>query len=350
MKKITKIIFTFLLCINLTIPLTSCGTPARQDTETSSQEPAQRDIFAMDTYMTIQAYGDQKDAAVEAAVKEIQRLDTLFSTQEEKSEIAILNDSGSEILSEDVAAVLEKSMDLYRDTQGLFDIAIYPLVKEWGFIDEQYQVPSETRIKELLKQIDAGKIQYDKEEKLVTLPDSMEIDLGGIVKGFTSSRIMEIFKQYKVTSGLVSLGGNVQTYGKRPNGGNWRVGIQNAQKDAQDFLGVIEVSDRAVITSGGYERYFEKDGKTYHHILDPRTGYPAESGLTSVSIVSQDGTLADGLSTSLFIMGKDKAIQYWQKHREEFDMILLDQEGQITISQGISQQFSSDTYEIKIVK
>ena len=141
----------------------------------------------------------------------------------------------------------------------------------------------------------------------VKLGKNMKIDLGGIAKGYTSSRVMQIFKDCGVTSGLVSLGGNVQALGTKTDGTDWQIAIENPDKSS-DYIGVVSVKDKAVITSGGYERYFEKNGKTYHHILDPKTGYPAESGLKSVTIVSDNGTLADALSTSLFVMGKEDAL------------------------------------------
>ena len=144
-----------------------------------------------------------------------------------------------------------------------------------------------------------------------------------------------------MTSGLVNLGGNAQVLGTKPDGSLWRVAVQSP--DAEDeYLGVLETKDKAIITSGGYERYFEKDGVTYHHIIDPSTGYPAENGLISVTIVSADGTLADGLSTSLFVMGKDKAVDYWRTHSDEFDMILLTDDEQLYVSEGIKDSFTSD--------
>lgn len=197
--------------------------------------------------------------------------------------------------------------------------------------------------------VDASQIQYKPSECLLTLPEGVEIDLGGIAKGYTSGRIMAIFEKYGIQSGIVSLGGNVQLYGTKADGSPWKVAIQNpdTSTDAADYIGILEIKDKAVITSGGYERYFEQDGKTYHHILDPDTGYPAESGLTSVTIVSEDGTLADGLSTSLFIMGKKKALEYWRAHADSFDVILVEEDGTITLSEGIQDEFSSD-YDVHV--
>lgn len=194
-------------------------------------------------------------------------------------------------------------------------------------------------------------INYDSKERSISFGiDGMEIDLGGIAKGYTSSRIMEIFKDYDIDSGLVNLGGNVQAYGTKTDGSNWRVAIKNpdtADDDTDDYIGILSIADKAVITSGGYERYFEQDGKTYHHIIDPSTGYPAENGLVSVTIVSDDGTLADGLSTSLFIMGKDKAVEFWKVHSDEFDAVLVADDGTIYVTEGIKDSFTSDgTVEI----
>ena len=140
---------------------------------------------------------------------------------------------------------------------------------------------------------------------------------------------------------MVSLGGNVQALGAKPDGSKWKVAVQNPDSD-ESYIGVLEIAGKAVITSGGYERYFEKDGKTYHHIIDPATGYPADSGLKSVTIISSDGTLADGLSTSLFIMGKDKACDFWKEHSDKFDMILMTDDNELYVSEGIADVFSSD--------
>ena len=141
---------------------------------------------------------------------------------------------------------------------------------------------------------------------------------------------------------MVSLGGNVHLLGTKQDGSAWRVGIQDPN-NTDDMLGVLEANDCAVITSGAYERNFEKDGVTYHHIVDPATGKPSNSGLTSVTIVSKDGTLADGLSTSLFVMGKDKAIAYWKQHADEFDTILVDKDRNVYITEGIAGNFSPDS-------
>lgn len=344
---VKKIVFCLVLCAAL---LTGCQSGGDKSgvtdktSKTSSDMEAQRDIFAMDTYMTVKTYGKAAEKAADAAVDEINRLDSMLSTGNKESEIAILNDNGSEILSDETGTLVEKSCELYKSTGGAFNIAVYPLMKEWGFTNEKYKVPTQKTIKNLLKNIDVSKIEYNKKTKQAVLPENYKIDLGGIAKGYTSARLMEIFKKYNLDGGIVSLGGNVQTYGHKTGSKNWKVAIENPETSPLDgdYLGVLEITDKAVITSGSYERYFEKNGKRYHHILDPKTGRPAESGLISVSIISDDGTLADGLSTSLFIMGKEKGEKYWKKNKDKFDVVWLEEDGTVTITDGIKDVFSSD--------
>lgn len=313
-----------------------------KDTE-ETQDPVTRDVFAMDTYMSVTAYGEGASEAVTQAVSEIERLDNLLSTGDEGSEISSLNRQGGGEVSEDTAYLLERSLELWKDTGGRFEIGIFPLMKAWGFTSGDYAVPSEESIKQALSLADSSKIVLDARQFSVSFEeDEMEIDLGGIAKGYTSGKIMDIFRANGVTSGMVSLGGNVQVLGKKPDGSPWRVAIQSPS-GGEEYLGVLETEDRAVITSGGYERYFEENGVTYHHIIDPSTGYPAQSGLASVTIVSPDGTLADGLSTSLFIMGREEAEKFWRQHSEEFEAILLDDEGRLYVTEGIASQFTGNS-------
>lgn len=364
-----KIIRTIMISATIAI-LTACsGRNVSMETEVSSEVSSEnvvtsseltsenasddaeavRDVFAMDTYMTVKAYGSNGDAAVDAAVDEINRLDALLSTGKKDSEIGQINANNGGQLSEDGAVLMERSLELYKSTNGAFDVAIYPVMKAWGFTDGNYQMPDADTLKATLELADPFLIDYDKETSTVSFKkDGVQIDLGGIAKGYTSSRIMDIYKEKGVTSGLVNLGGNAQVFGTKPDGSLWRVAVQSPDSE-DEYLGVLETKDKAIITSGGYERYFEKDGVTYHHIIDPSTGYPADNGLISVTIVSADGTLADGLSTSLFVMGKDKATNYWKAHSDEFDMILLTDDEKLYVSEGIKDSFTSDR-EFEIVE
>lgn len=313
----------------------------------AQQTEVQREVFAMDTYMTVTAYGENAKAAADAAIEEIERLDELLSTGNEDGEVGQINKTGGGYLSDDTAYLLARATELCKETDGAFDITIYPIMEAWGFTTQNYQVPSEDTLKSLLALTDGMQVEIDEESKAISFGiDGMKIDFGGIAKGYTSSRIIEIWEEYGISSGMINLGGNVQLLGRKTDGSEWKIGIQRPDS-VDDYLGILSVHDKAVITSGGYERYFEQDGVSYHHIIDPATGYPANSGLVSVTIVSEDGTLADGLSTSLFVMGKEKAIEFWKSHSEEFDAILMTEDDVLYVTGGIAENFTSEmTVEI----
>lgn len=310
--------------------------------------PASKEFFAMDTYMEVDAYGDNGEKAVAKAEKEVNKLDSILSTGKSISEISKLNKNKKQVVSADTMSLIKESVKISKETNSAFNPTIYPLMELWGFTTKNYYVPKDNEIKPLLNHMDIDNIKIDERKNEVSFKDSnMKIDLGAIAKGYTSSKIIDIFKENNIKSGMVTLGGNVQVLGKKPDGSLWKVGIQNPIGE-DEYLGVLQTSDKAVITSGGYERNFTKNGKIYHHILDPSNGYPANNGLTSVTIISSDGTLADALSTSLFVMGKDKAIDFYKKSNYNFDFILYSSDNKLIISDGIKDIFSSDL-DIKVV-
>ena len=304
-----------------------------------------KQLFAMDTVMSFTAYGPKAEEAVDAAMKEIERLDALLSTGNESSEISQLNAAGSFLISEDTLKLLEEAESIRQSTGGLFDVTVYPLMQLWGFPTGDYRVPTQEEISNTLLLVDAAQIQIEGAQ--VTLGSGQQVDLGGIAKGYASDRVMELYREYGVTSGMVALGGNIETLGTKPDGTDWKIGIRNPEIAAasgigsgtEDVLLALEVENRAVITSGGYERYFEENGETYIHILDPRTGYPADSGLLSVTVVSEKGMLADALSTSLYIMGEADAAEYWRIHGNDegnsFELVLVDTSGKVYATEGL---------------
>lgn len=314
-----------------------------QNSSDSSQEYTS-DVFAMDTYMTLTAYGENAQEAVEAGIAEIQRLDDLLSTGKDTSEVAQINANGGGVLSEDTDYLVKRALDIYQSTNGAFDISIYPVMQLWGFTTGNFAVPSESDLAAKLALVDAGKIILSEEngQTSISLPEGMEIDLGGIAKGYTSGRVMDVMKSYGIKSAVINLGGNAHVLGNKTDGSQWKVGVQDPE-DENGYLGGVSVTDKAIITSGGYERYFvdEDTGVKYHHIIDPKTGYSANNGLISVTIVSADSTLADGLSTSLFVLGTEDAITYCEEHCAEdgFDAIMEDEDGKLYITDGIYDDF-----------
>lgn len=334
----THKIITAFAVFALFISLCGCTPDKTADTESCSKE-----IFAMDTYMTVTAYGENAEKAVNEALEEIKRLDDLLSAGNDKSEISILNKNGSASLSDDSRYLYEKADRIYRETGGAYDITILPLMKLWGFQDGDPSLPTDRDIKNTCQLIGADRLIYN--DGRLTLGKGQSIDLGGIAKGYTGDRIMQIFEKNNISSGIISLGGNVQCFGKKPDGSLWRCGITDPDypEDMSKLAGTVSTSDKAVITSGGYERFFtdKKSGRTFHHIMDPKTGFSADSGLISVTIVSSDGTLADGLSTACFVMGQQDSVSYWRSHRDEFDMILITDSRKILVTKGLEGVFSS---------
>ncbi len=308
---------------------------AAQKADPLAAEAQSVDLFAMDTTMTLTAYGSHAADALDAASDEIERLDALFSISSENGDIYALNRDHSAVLREDTQALLERALEVSNSTNGIFDCTIEPVMAAWGFTTQNYRVPSEEELQTLLSHVDYRQVQQNGAN--VSIPADVQVDLGGIAKGYSSDRVMQVFADNGVTSGIVSLGGNVQALGCKPDGSRWRVAVQDPTDESENFA-VIEIEDEAVITSGGYQRYFEDNGKTYHHIIDPRTGTPADSGVVSSTIISHDGTLADGLSTSLFIMGVDDALDYWRAHKDEFDAILMDKNGRVYVTKGIADR------------
>lgn len=315
-------------------------------------EPVSKDFFAMDTYMNITAYGsdtNKVEQAVELAENKVNELDNLLSTGIETSEINRLNENGHGEMSDTSMYLLEESLKISSKTDGAFNPVMYPLMELWGFTSQNYHVASDDEIAALLPLVNVEDIKYDTDKNTIKFnKEGMKIDFGGIAKGYTSDEVVKILKDNGIKSAFISLGGNVWVLGNKTDGSKWRVGIQNPDNTKEGYLGILSVCDTAVITSGGYERYFEEDGKVYHHILDPNTGKPADSGIKSVTIISRNGTLADGLSTALFVCGLEKASQIYCDSDNEFEAILLTQDDKMYVTEGITDSLETD-YDYEII-
>ena len=312
-------------------------------------EASESEIFALDTAITLKVYGSKRAQVLKKLEDKINELDEVLSTGKETSEVSRLNRSGVAVLSPTVANLIKRSLGIYKKTDGLFDITIYPLMELWGFPTKNYRVPSEKEIEEKLKLVGSDKINFNEETREISFKNKgMEIDFGGIGKGYITDELVKILTDEKVESAIINLGGNVFGFRKKPDGSLWNIAIRDPN-EPDKYLAAIRLEDSAVITSGGYERYFEENGIIYHHILDPRTGKPSDSGLKSVSIISKDGTLADALSTSLFIMGEEKAIGYWKKNGSDFDILLMTKDNRLLVSAGIKDKIISDNYKIEVI-
>ena len=326
-----------LLCLlSAVVCLASCAPRAEKEYSTT--------VYAMDTVMELKAYGENAEEALRLSKEKIIGLDGKLRRGSESSEIYALNSGKTVTVSDETCEIISKALEIVNETGGAFDISLAPVTDLWGFYTKDYYLPTEEEIEEARDKTGCGGISLSGNK--VSMGKETKIDLGGIAKGYLAGKIAGIYRECGVRSGIVSLGGNVQAIGKRQNGKDWNVAVMSP--DSNGYLGVVSVSDKAVVTSGGYQRFFEKDGKVYHHIIDPETGYPAESGLVSVTVVCDDPTLADGLSTAIYVMGMRKGLEFRQK-KGGFELILEDDAGKIFITEGLENSFSSE-HEYEILK
>lgn len=319
------------LALGLVLALLAGCAPA----QTQAQPAEERTFFAMDTVMTLRLYQGGDEAALDQAEARVKGLEALWSVTDEDSEIYVLNRDGSAELSPETAGLLDTALDLCERTGGALDISTYPALRAWGFTTGEYSVPGEEAIAALLPLVDYTKVGLDGTR--ASLPDGMEIDLGSVAKGYAGDALAALLRENGVTSAMLDLGGNIQAVGTRPDGSPWRVGVRSP--DGEGTIGIVQVENQAVVTSGGYERYFEEGGVRYWHILDPQTGTPARSGLASVTVVGDSGILCDGLSTALFVMGLEDALEHWRQYRD-FEAIFIFEDGSVTITAGLEDTFA----------
>lgn len=295
----------FILALTLLIFCTGCGKPARQT------------LFAMDTVMDLQLWGTDSEKAADAIKALILDTENKWSVHKDHSVISAFN-RGENIGD----PLLEEINRLSVRTGGAFDPRLYGVTRLWNFAGKEHTVPT-------MEQIQTGK-----EEKLW--------DLGGAVKGYVGDLAVETLQTMDISHAVLNLGGNIQTYGSKPDGTPWSIGIQNP--DGGDYMCTVSVvGTMAVVTSGDYQRYFEQDGIRYHHILDPKTGMPADSGLASVTVLCRDGLTADCLSTALFVMGLEEGTQFWQQS-DDFEAVFITADGGVYATEGAA--LSGCEYEV----
>ncbi len=298
----------------------------------SSQE-SEVTYFAMDTVMSFRVLGnDEAAATVFAELGEtLSRYEAMWSVTDPDSEISAANRGERVALSRETAELIEFAIEMNELTDGALDITMYPVLREWGFTTGEHKVPDSARTEELLMLTGCEKVRLT--DGVLELEGGAEIDLGAVAKGYTGDLIVEHFRKNGVASALLDLGGNIHAIGTNPDGKPWRLGIRDPFGDGN--IAVLELSDKAAVTSGGYERYFTEDGVDYCHILDPETGAPADSGLVSVTIVGEQGRMCDALSTALYVMGREDAERLWREHGG-FDMILIEDDGDMYITEGLA--------------
>lgn len=338
--RLFPVVFALLLVLSgcLSAP-PSGGGPGAED------QPAVRQFFAMDTLMSVSVYGPQGESAARAAGEVLVRLDALLSRTRADSEIAALNaraGDGSWVpLSPETAQVLAFVQGMAAELPGDFDCTIAPVMDAWGFGGEERHVPDGETLAARLALVDSEKLSLDPEAPAGRLEEpGMAVDLGAAAKGYAAGRAAQAVLDAGGESALLDLGRNITVLGEGPNGPSWRVAVTDPQ-DTQEHLGILSIRDQTASTSGGYERYFEENGVRYHHIIDPKTGYPADSGLLSVTVVAEDPALADVLSTALFVAGREEALAFWRS-RTDFELVLCGTDGTVTVTEGLEFDFRGE--------
>jgi len=346
-----------LLCaLGAVLILTGCA---------GKQEPAEVQFFAMDTLMKVTVYGrnaEQTEQAARAVQTEMNRLDKLWSRTRQDSDISRINahagDGSAVEVDIDTGLLLHNANLAAQESGGAFNPVMAPVMDAWGFTKEEHSVPTRAELDGLLalaEQLPEVTLKEGWEGATVSLPlEGQSVDAGAIAKGRASDLAQLVLMDYDVDGVLLDLGGNITVLGEKSDGTAFRVAVKDPNH-TEDILAVLTLELGTCSTSGGYERYFEVDGQRYHHIIDPADGCPADSGLISVTVVSEDGTWADAYSTACFVMGAEKALEFWrcgEGAAQHLELILVTEENHVYVTEGLQEGFefrgeeNGYTYEV----
>lgn len=302
-------------------------------------EPVKGSQFLLDTVVEITLY-DKEDTArkiIDELFNEIENMERKYSRHISGSEIAQVNENpGKQVkVSGDTLDMVKKSLEFSSLSDGLFDITIGPLVDLWDINGENPRVPGQAEIDSAVQKIDYRRVSVDSDNSTLTIQDEgMSIDVGAIAKGYITDRLVSILREKNVNHALLNLGGNLYMHGNKPDGSDWNVGIRNPYGLQGDYIAIVSVKDMSIVTSGIYERYFEADGKRYHHILNPKTGYPEDNNIASVSILSPSSAAADGLSTTVFLLGLENGLALVE-NIDGTDAVIVTTDRKVYVTSGI---------------
>ena len=309
------------------------GDAATSPADAAAPEPVKASTFAFNTLVNITAYGVDDDV-VSGCLNDCATYEGLFSARKEGTDVARINEAGGAPVevSADTADLIAAGLDYGRQTDGAFDITIGSVSLLWDFVNAVK--PDDAAIAEGLKHIDYTQVSLD--GTTVTMGDpEARLDLGGIAKGWIAARLAEKLEQAGCTAGLVDLGtSSVYAIGTKPDGTPWRVGLRDPKDSMSSLAGVVEVADEAITSSGLYDQEFELDGQTYWHILDPKTGYPAQTDMLGVTLIGADPTQGDALSTTLSVMGIEEGTAWVEEHHPELAAMFVNEDDEATFANG----------------
>jgi thiamine biosynthesis lipoprotein len=312
-------------------------------------KPSERSIFVFGTIANFKVYGAKAEKAIDEAVMRLYEIDYKISAFKDYSEISKINANSGiffQKVSPDTFLLIKKAVEYSELLEGTFDPTIRPLVELWGIGTKDADIPSKENIEKSLNLVNYKNIILDEKNCAVKLEvEKQKIDLGGIAKGYAADEVKSIFENNSIRNAIIDLGGNIFVLGGKADGSSWKVGIQDPLRERGTFVGALSLKNKSVVTSGNYERYFIMDGRRYHHIINPVTGYPSEGDIISATIISDKSIDGDGLSTGIYILGKDRAMKLIE-NMDGIDAILITEDKKIYVSSGIRDKFklTNDDY------
>lgn len=324
--RISPLLTALLFCLILT------GCTAKKDYQSY-------EMYSMDTIMSWKVW-DTPDSSIHEELKAaILETEQMLSVTNQNSEAWSMNQESSTPfeVSETLAGIIKRSLNFAEETDGALNIALYPILRAWGFTTANHSVPGQADLQELLPYTDWTQIQLEGNQ--VTMPEGMALDFGAVGKGYVTDACVDILKEKGITSAILKLGGNIYAMGTKEDGTLWNVAVEMPFETDGKRAGILKVQDTAVVTSGNYQRYFEENGQLYHHIIDGKTGYPADNGLSSVTILSKDAFKADALSTAYFVMGQAAAEEDWRK-RDGIEVIWITSDHKVYYTEGLKDCFT----------
>lgn len=338
------------LCLCYIFTLTACNASPSP----SQTGPIKKSEFLLGTICEITIYDKADEKIFDEAFSKIADIEKKMTINNaDTSEILKLNQvAGKESvkLSPETFFVLEKGLYYSSLTEGAFDITIGPLVKLWNIGTDYAAVPDADKLKQAMKLVDYKKLHLDKKNLSAMLQqEGMKVDLGAIAKGYSADAVAEVLTKNGVKHAIINLGGNILVIGGNPNGNPWKIGVQNPFDVRGEFVGIMNLSNETIVSSGTYEKFFEENGKVYHHILDTRTGYPADNTLNSVSIVTPKSIDGDGLSTSTFLLGLEKGMELIEK-LDGVEAVFITKDKNVYVSSGLKDNFIITNGEFTEVK
>ncbi len=330
---------SILITLVITLFITGCQSPQPEVTD----EVFSKTNFVLGTVVTISLYDNGSEEILEKVFARLLEIENLMSANLDASEIGQINlMAGKEAVavSEETYKVVKQGLYYGELSGGRFDISMQPVVELWKIGTSDARVPSEEELKNALGKVSYKTIQLYEENKTIFLPEEgMGLDLGGIAKGYAADEIVSLLESEGINSAMLNLGGNVFAMGNKVDGSTWNIGIQNPFDQRNQYFGIASITDQTVVTSGPYERFFEENGKRYHHIFNTSTGMPVENDIASVTVIADTSMDGDAMSTTLFALGIEKGLALVESF-DGLECIYVDYDKKVTVSTGLRDTFT----------